>query len=50
MPFGFVLPSRARPNVLETASSNLAAGLTSTMTRASSSPAFHQSCAVPGGT
>ena len=50
VPFAFVLPSLARPNVFSIAPSNLATGLISTMTCAFSSPAFHQSSAVLGGT
>ena len=47
MPLEFVLPSCARPNRLRAISSKRAPGLISTLTCASSSPAFHQSCAVP---
>src|SRR3712207_3344652 len=50
MPCSFVLPSWARPWRFFIIASNLAPGATSTTTRASSSPAFHQSCATPTGT
>src|SRR5215208_7205209 len=50
IPLAFVLPSWARPKLFRIASSNLAPGRISTTTCASSSPAFHQSCTIPGGT
>ncbi len=52
MPLALVLPSCARPNRVVIRSSKRAtvAPRTSTCTCATSSPAFHQSCGVPGGT
>ena len=50
MPFLFVLPSAARPNIVSRKRSNWSAGRTSQRKRAVSSPALRKLCFVPAGT